>query len=236
MPDNEEADCARVAVVTGASRGIGMAVSEALRKADFCVIDAMRSPAPESSDSHRKHISLAVDVTDVASVDRFVAELQGHVSSVDVLVNCAGVMEPGDPTVDDTSPTTWDDVLGVNLRGPFLLCRALLPTISRSPDGRIVNITGGMGTFSSGMDDGRSVAYRVSKAGLNALTLTLAQELVDSAVTVCAVDPGWVRTDMGGPNAPRASWDAAADVLAAVLAPRRDVHGKLLREQSVVEW
>src|SRR5690606_7267184 len=120
----------------------------------------------------------------------------------DILVNNAGVMiDPRGSRVLDSRMETWRATLETNLLGPLRLAQALAPLMKRKGYGRIVNVSSGQGQLAD-MGVG-TPAYRVSKTALNALTRTLAAELAGTGVLVNAVCPGWVKTDMGGPSAPR---------------------------------
>jgi len=175
----------RVAVVTGGARGIGLAIARGLsdRRAKVHVFDV--APGEEGGESpHRFH---KVDISDSASVAAAVAELPAPAS---LLVNNAGITR--DRAMINMSDDEWRAVLAVNLTGAFQMVRALAPAMRKAGYGRIVNITsinGMRGKFGQ-------ANYSASKAGLIGLTKTLARELGPKGITVNAVAPGMVMTDM----------------------------------------
>ena len=186
-------------VVTGANRGIGLALTRELAQAGKRVVAACRAP-----NRARELAALAgavevreLDVADEGSVARFVASLAGE--AVDVLVNNAGVGGGSHQAVRDMDYAAWREALEVNTIAPFRLATALLPNLRRSNRPRIVAVSSQMGSLhrkSAGM-----YAYRSSKAALNKVMQVLAVELEREGIVVCPVHPGWVRTGMGGPGA-----------------------------------
>lgn len=187
----------RVALVTGGRRGIGGAVARALAAAgcDVAVVDqvnddAMSATAAAVREAGRRAHALEADVRDFARAESVVAEVEETFGRLDILVCCAGITR--DHVVWKLSESEWDDVLDVNLKGCFNYGRAAAPVFRRREWGRIVNIAsinGLRGKF------GQS-NYAASKAGVIALSKTLARELGRWSVTVNAVAPGMVMTDM----------------------------------------
>jgi len=215
-----------VAVVTGASRGLGFETARQLGGLGYKVLmgaqhagrlkDAAAKLAAEGLDVEAR----SLDVARKASVDAFARWVVKTEPAIDVLVNCAGVwLEEGGPqaaTVLGADGKAVRRTFEVNTFGPWMLVRALAPVIK--PGGRIVNVTSGMGSL-TGMGP-EMFGYRGSKAALNVLTVTLAQELAGRGIMVNSVCPGWVRTDMGGAGAARSIPEGAAGIVwAATLAP-----------------
>jgi NAD(P)-dependent dehydrogenase (short-subunit alcohol dehydrogenase family) len=215
---------ARVALVTGANRGIGLAVARGLAQRGYVtVLTARDADAAEAAAAGIAGEVLArrLDVTDAASIAAVAAELD----RLDVLVNNAGIHY-------DTwqRPSTADldvvrEALEVNLLGAWRTSQAFLPLMRAG--GRIVNVSSGAGSL-TGMGAG-TPAYGVSKAALNALTIKLAEELRGRGILVNAVCPGWVATDMGGSGG-RPVEEGAASVLWAVDLPDDGPTGGLFRD------
>jgi NAD(P)-dependent dehydrogenase (short-subunit alcohol dehydrogenase family) len=220
----------RIALVTGANRGIGLAVARGLAERGFTTVltardlDAARAAAGSIAGSV---LPRRLDVTDPETVAQVAAELD----RLDVLVNNAGILY-------DTwqSPSTADldqvrEALDVNLLGAWRVAQAVLPLMDAG--GRIVNVSSGAGML-TGMGAG-TPAYGVSKAALNAFTLKLAAELRGRAILVNAVCPGWVATDMGGPGG-RPVEQGAASVLWAVDLPDDGPTGGFFRDGRRLAW
>jgi len=142
------------------------------------------------------------DVGDLEAGLALLADGRSRSVEVDVLVNNAGVLHEGDVLDGGADDEAVADAFAVHVLGPLRLCRALVPRMCARGFGRVVNVSSGCGSFGEGL--GGPVAYSVTKAAQNALTLTLAREVGDAVdVKVNAVCPGWVRTRMGGAGAPR---------------------------------
>jgi 3-oxoacyl-[acyl-carrier protein] reductase len=193
----------RVAVVTGASRGIGRAVSEALARAGAVVAGCALHAAPGVD---------ACDVRDPAAVERFAASVQERFGVPDVLVNNAGTVARA--RLDELAVEQWDDVVDANLKGTFLVTRAFLPAMRARRSGRIVNVA----SISGRQGTAGLTAYCAAKHGVVGLTRALAEELREEGLVANAVCPGSVDTDMLHVGRPGAKADMSpADVAAVVL-------------------
>lgn len=210
------------ALVTGASRGIGREVARTLVSEGWQVIAAVRDPksAPPGTQAE------IVDMADAASIEALAKRLRARNERLDALVNNAGIYE-------GPARQIW----AVNVFGPLLLTRALEPLLA--PNARVVMVTSGLGELSGqpatlvkrlsdptvSLDELERLAkeapggYGGSKAALNTMTRLFAKELASRGILVNAISPGWVRTDMGGPRAPRSDADGAASVLWGVRLP-----------------
>lgn len=232
----------RVALVTGASRGIGRAVATGLAAAGATVVlvarDAQRleSTVAELVDQGLDVTGRAVDVADHAAVAELRAGL-GRLAQVDVLVNAAGVMSDRAAKTLRTSGDEWRRVLGVNLDGVFATTAAFVPGMVERRSGRVVNLSACLGRMSGPGTAGGLAPYRVSKAAVNALTKNLAAELGDGrrGVLVDAVCPGHCRTDMGGAGAPRSAQEGADTVLWLTQRDGGDT-GLLWEDRTPVPW
>lgn len=187
----------RVAVVTGAGRGIGRAIAQALAAAGAAVVvaartaDEIQKTAALITEQGGRATAVTVDVGDRASVDGLVAQTLDAYGRVDILVNNAGIQGPIGPLVDN-DPADWERTLRVNLFGTFLCSQAVLPHMIAQKSGKIINLSGGGATaprpnFS---------AYGASKVAIVRLTETLAVEVEDHNIQVNAIAPGAVNTRM----------------------------------------
>ncbi len=185
----------KVALVTGASRGIGRAIAEAFLDEGARVALAARSAAELDAIAdawnreERRALALECDVSDSQSVERAMAELDRSWGKLHILVNNAGIS--GRTVLDDAPDDLWQRIINTNLLGSYLMTRAALP-LMHSGEGRVVNMSSVLGRFGV---PGYS-AYCTSKHGIIGFTRALALELASRAITVNAVCPGWVSTDM----------------------------------------
>jgi 3-oxoacyl-[acyl-carrier protein] reductase len=186
----------RVALVTGASRGIGRATALTLCRAGFDIVVA--SPEIEKNEEVAAEIracsgeamTVNLDVTSADSVKQAFAKTLAEKSRIDVLVNNAGITRDG--LAVRMKQSDWDLVLRINLDGAFLCSQAALPSMMRNRWGRIINIASVVGQAGSA----GQANYAASKAGLIGLTKALAQEMASRGITVNAVAPGYIATDM----------------------------------------
>lgn len=194
-------------VVTGSSRGIGLATVELLSKqSGFKVIGSSTSGNNLLDNSNFKCLKL--DLSNNDSIDKFIQGL-GDVK-LDFLINNAGILiEKWDAS--DINMEQLKRTFDINVFGTIELTEKLLPLFN--PNAHIINITSDWGSFSEQNFDAFQPHYKMSKAALNMYTKLLAQRLKDQHITVSSLDPGWVQTDMGGKIAPRLPKDVAADIL-----------------------
>lgn len=184
-------------LVTGANRGIGLEFARQFSEAGATVIGTARRP-DAANDLRDLGVRIEqLDVTDADSVAAL-AEAIGD-DSIDVLINNAGIGRNG-PSVESTSIDDVIDVLQVNTVGPMRVTQALLPAMRAGDRKLIVNISSRLGSIEAN-GNGGFYGYRESKAALNMFTRSLAAELRRDGFTCIAMSPGWVRTDMGGPQA-----------------------------------
>ncbi len=186
----------RVAFVTGASRGIGRAIALSLCRTGFDIVVA--SPEIENNEEVAEEIracsgeamTLNLDVTSAESVKAGFQKALADKGRIDVLVNNAGITRDG--LAVRMKPADWDLVMQINLDGAFLCCQQVLPVMMQNRWGRIVNIASVVGQAGSA----GQANYAASKAGLIGLTKALAQEMASRGITVNAVAPGYIDTDM----------------------------------------
>ncbi len=236
-----------VALVTGANRGIGLAVVEALAKRGFQVILTARHAqrgdvaAERLADRGLDVRPHALDVTSEQSIAALGEFVRSRCGRLDVLINNAGILPDGHGIEDASRASVFNASLDtvklamdVNVYGPLLLAQELVPLMRQRGRGRIVNVSTGMAQLSD--MGGRFPAYRLSKTALNALTRILAAETADDGILVNAVCPGWVRTDMGGPQAERSPEEAAEGIVWAATLPDDGPSGGFFRDGQRLDW
>ncbi len=231
----------RVAVVTGANRGIGLAISRQLAKLGVHVVLTARSAAKAAGACHKlkdEGLSAAYhpcDVTDPTAVQILRDFVKKNYGAADILVNNAGVMlDPSGSSASEMSPDVLHNTMATNLYGPAMLCRALVPLMKEKGYGRIVNVSSGLGQLSA---SGRGTpAYRISKTALNSFTLTLAAELADTNILVNSICPGWVKSDMGGPDAPRTVEQGADTAVWLAMLEDDGPRSGFFRDKQPIAW
>lgn len=224
----------KTALISGANRGIGLAVAQALAaKGDIKVLAGCRAPKDgEAAVQGLKNCrAVALDLGEGGLLATQMAAIVKKHGPIDILVNNAGVYEHGG--VLEVSEAAWALSQRVNLQAPFELIRILAPGMVDRGYGRIVNVSSGLGSFSGGL--GGAAAYSISKASLNALTLVLSQEL-PKTVKVNAVCPGWVKTRMGGEGATREPAKGAEGIVWAATLPEGGPTGGFFRDGKKIDW
>ncbi|HET9651373.1 MAG TPA: SDR family oxidoreductase [Usitatibacter sp.] len=231
----------KIAIVTGANRGIGREIARQLMKEDVFVVAGVRDPGKcEATSADLRAggdnvVAWPLDVNDTRSVRVFVDRVAKQHGMPSILVNNAGVFpESSRGLVEDTPTSLWRQTFETNVFGVVRMCREVIPHMKKLRYGRIVNLSSGMGQMSQ-MTAG-SPAYRVSKAALNALTITLAAEVKGTGILVNSMSPGWVRTDMGGPDAPRSTEEAADTAVWLSLLPSSGPTGQFFRDRKPIPW
>ncbi len=191
-------------LITGANRGLGLEFARQYLADGWQVYAACRDPASASelrqlADAGDGNLRiLALDVAEPASVRAAAAELDGR--AIDLLLNNAGVGGTRGQTIGNIDYEAWAKVLDVNTMGPVRVSEAFVDHVVRSERKLIVTLTSGMGSIADNTSGG-SIAYRSSKAAVNMVMRSLAIDLAPRGITCVVVNPGWVQTDMGGPNA-----------------------------------
>lgn len=234
----------RIALVSGANKGIGLEIVRQLARAGV-------KPVLGSRDAERGHAAVArlaaegldvpmvlLDVDDETGPSRAVAEVGRTFGRCDILINNAAILIDGpggfQASLFDLTGTTARRTFETNVLGPLRLIQAVTPLMREKGYGRIVNISSGAGQLdhmSSGFP-----AYRMSKSALNALTRIAAAELAADNIKVNAVCPGWVRTDMGGPEADRSVEVGAATPVWLALLSDDGPTGGFFRDKKPIPW
>ena len=225
----------RIALVTGANRGIGFEICRQLAEIGFQVVLTARDEKKAEASAHRLGASVSfqvLDVRDERSVRDALESVKRRFGRLDVLVNNAGISK-GSKTLEDADVEDIKRIMETNFFGPIRTTKAFLPLLRKSDDARIINVSSAMGSLNE--LGGGYAAYRLSKAGLNAQTILLASELKGSSVKVFSMCPGWVRSDMGGPFAPRSLREGADTV--TWLATTSDARsGAWYRDRREIPW
>ena len=234
----------RIALVTGANKGIGFEVVRDLARKGFHVfLGARNEKAGEVAaenlrtegvkEDYGEITFIKIDVSKSDSIRNAAEEFSRKSDRLDTLVNNAGILLDDDKDVLMVAPETFETTLRTNTLGALLVSQAFVPFLKKSGAPRIVNVSSGGGQLAGGAD-GWAPAYCISKTALNGVTAQLATALPKFAVN--SVCPGWVRTDMGGPNATRSVGEGASGIVwLAVDAPQNET-GKFWRDRKVIPW
>lgn len=240
----------KIALVTGANKGIGLETARQLAaKHNVHVLIGARdaekgAKAAETLKAEGLDVeSLVINVTDAASVAAAAETVAKKFGHLDILVNNAGVMvddyakKPSEQSLD-----AWRKTFDTNLFGLISVTQAFLPLLKKSSAGRIVNLSSILGSITlhgdpaSPIYDNKVAAYNVSKSAVNAWTVQLAYELKDTTVKVNAVHPGWVKTDMGGEEAPMEIVDGAKSSVALATIGADGPNGSFTHLGETLPW
>jgi NAD(P)-dependent dehydrogenase (short-subunit alcohol dehydrogenase family) len=234
----------QVALVTGSNRGIRLEIVKQLAMKKIQVILTSRNSASGEAAAKKlarngaKVMSMELDVTNQISVDNLLDGVEKTFGRLDILVNNAGILIDKDNVpASNAALETVKTTLETNLIGAWRMCKAFIPLMKRNSYGRIVNVSSGAGEFEyMATSGGYWPAYSVSKTGLNALTIMLASELKRINILVNAVCPGWVRTDMGGSNAPRSAEEGAVTPVWLATLPNGGPTGHNFLDKEQINW
>ena len=224
-----------VAIVTGATRGLGFDTARQLIALGWSVIITGRDPDALRAASKRLDIagSHRLDLADAGSVCEFRDALAGKLASITTLINNAGVYESGEDTILNVSGEQLLQAFQTNVAGALAVSQVLLPSMIQARRGTIVNVSSASGQISTmGFD---RPAYRLSKLALNGVTVMLSHAVSSYGIRVNSICPGWCRTEMGGPDAPRSVEEGAADIVWLVTR-REGVSGKFFVDREVAPW
>jgi NAD(P)-dependent dehydrogenase (short-subunit alcohol dehydrogenase family) len=243
----------KLALITGANRGLGLATARGLARSGATVlVGARESRAGEAAVLRLRSEgldarALQLDVTSEASVAAAAADVEERHGSLDILVNNAGILPEATSAHDDAfDADLFRLTFETNVMGPATVIQAFLPLLRRAPSGRIVNVSSRMGSLVDQSDPTSPYfgvvvpAYQASKAALNGITVALAKQLADTSIKVTSVCPGWVQTDLGGPDnraaATLSAEDAAQIVVGVALAGDDAPSGTFVDRDGVVAW
>lgn len=227
----------RTVLVTGANRGIGLAIARWLAEIGNSVLLGSRElrAGEEAVKSLRRPEldieAIHMDLGNAAALDAALRKLEKSGWQVDILVNNAGVLH--EKPILELADVEIGDSIAAHLAGPLRLIRALAPGMITRGFGRIVNVSSGWGSFAEGM--GGPGLYGITKAALNALTVRLSKEL-PASVKVNAMCPGWVRTRMGGESASRSPDERADTAVWLATLPDDGPTGGFFRDRKPIKW
>ncbi len=238
----------RIALVTGANRGIGFAVAEKLARKQMTVILGCRNQ--EKGTQARTQLAeeglnihdTLIDVTDTTSIHAAIGRIRDTYGRLDVLVNNAGIQIDRDTDILALSQVVLQNTLETNAFAPLLLCQVAIPLMLANNYGRIVNISSTLGSLNdmanpeSDHAEELFPAYRMSKTLLNAVTVLAAKTLRGSNILVNATCPGWTRTDLGGPRAPLSPQEAAETPVWLAMLPDGGPTGGFFRNRQPIPW
>jgi NAD(P)-dependent dehydrogenase (short-subunit alcohol dehydrogenase family) len=230
----------RIALVTGSNRGLGLEICRQLAHRGVTVVMTARDPVKgQAAVAQLRAEALEVhfqqlDVTLADSIQRAVSAVHAQFGRLDILVNSAGILlgytEPG----LQFSLDMIRELMETNTYGPLQLCQAVIPLMQQHHYGRIVNISSRAGQLTS--MGSQSLGYRVSKAALNVITRVLASELQGSNILINCTSPGHMRTNMGGPQAPRSPAQGADTAVWLALLPDDGPTGQFFFEREIIPW
>jgi NAD(P)-dependent dehydrogenase (short-subunit alcohol dehydrogenase family) len=227
----------KTALVTGANRGIGLEVTRQLLLKKFKVILACRNSekgliAIEKLKDFGDKISLLqMDVEDESSIKAAAKELKSNNTTIDIIVNNAGVLLDSE-SINEVSSEKILTTLKINTLGPILVIQNFLSIINTK--GRIINVSSGLGAFSE--MSSYAPVYSISKSALNAVTKQFSFSLAHKNISVNSVSPGWVRTDMGGTNAERTVEKGAETIVWLADEAPQNFTGKFFRDKKEIGW
>lgn len=233
----------KIALITGANRGLGKALAEKCAENDMFVILVSRKvenaqPVYDSIIAQGgKAVIKQCDVSDLKQIEALEQEISKEFSVIDILFNCAAVNSDDDSTSIETMPIDLlRNTMETNFFGPVWMCKHFVKYLKKSTSGRIINFSSGLGQLGVPRM-GPYPAYSMSKTAINALTKLLADEVKDTPIIVTSVDPGWVLTDMGGPNAMLTIPEGIDTPYWLATAPAYEIKsGQFYKERHILEW
>ena len=229
----------KIAVVSGANRGLGRETVRQLAEKGYAVVLTSRTEAGRTVAEALRGEGLAVsyhqlDVADGQSIAELTRDLREMHGVLDVLVNNAGIHYD---TFQDTLTADFsivEEAFRVNTLGPWRLTKSLYPLLRKGGGGRVVNVSSSSGSFVNSWPG--TPAYAITKAGLNMLTVKMAADLAADRILVNAVCPGWVRTEMGGQEAPLSIAEGARGIVWAATLPDDGPTGGFFQHGEAVPW
>jgi NAD(P)-dependent dehydrogenase (short-subunit alcohol dehydrogenase family) len=243
-----ESSMKRVALVTGANKGIGFEAARQIAGAGCTVLlgarDKSRGEAAAATlQGEGLDVRyLAIDLGDHATASAAAAVIDDEFGRLDILVNNAGISDRGDGPPSKASLGAIEKVLQTNFVDTVAVTQAMLPLLRKAPAARIVNVSSGLGSLTQNGDPdyeyafAKSLGYCASKAALNMMTVQLAYELRDTAIKVNSADPGYTATDLNGNSGPQTVPEGAAETIRLALLGEDGPSGSYSDSKGVVAW
>jgi NAD(P)-dependent dehydrogenase (short-subunit alcohol dehydrogenase family) len=236
----------RIALVTGANKGIGFEVAQQLAASGCRVLLGARNQVlGEEAAAKLKRYDvryLAIDLDDLATIAIAAHAIDADFGHLDVLVNNAGIVGQGDGLPSSSSLEAIERTLRVNFLGSVAVTQAMLPLLRRAPSASIVNVSSGLGSLTKSGDPAwthvasKYLGYAASKASLNMLTVQLAYELRDTSIKVNSVDPGYTATDLNQHRGTQTIPEGAAEIIRLALLLGEGPTGTFSNAQGIVPW
>lgn len=237
----------KVALITGANKGIGLEIARQLGNQGITVLIGARDYNRGREAAQKLQVenldarAVQLDVTDQSTIDAAAQHIEKEFGFLDILVNNAGI------AIDDAPPSQLDiealrRTYGTNVFGVFAVTKAMLPLLKKSQAGRIVNMSSGLGSLAQNSDpnyiyaDHKYLAYNSSKTALNAMTVQFAHELRDTPIKVNSADPGYVATEINANSGERSVQQGATAPVRLATLPDDGPTGGYFDENGVVSW
>jgi NAD(P)-dependent dehydrogenase (short-subunit alcohol dehydrogenase family) len=238
----------KIALVTGANKGIGFEVARQIAASGCIVLLGARNEALGKASATRLRREggdvryLAIDLTDPSTITAAADRIEAEFGHLDILVNNAGIIAPGDGSPETSSLDAIERTLRVNFIGSVAVTQAMLSLLSKAAAARIVNVSSGLGSLTQNGDPAypsaavKFLGYSASKAALNMLTVQLAYELRDTAIKVNSADPGYTATDLNGHRGTQTIPEGAAETIRLALLPGDAPTGTYSDSKGIVPW
>ncbi|MEG3159421.1 SDR family oxidoreductase [Sphingomonas sp. LB2R24] len=242
------ADTIRVALVTGANKGIGLEIARQLARAGVLVVIGARDPAraqtaiDDLTSEGLEARSVAIDLNDHSTITAAAETIRAEHGRLDILINNAGIVDAEDGPPSASSIDAVRRILDTNFLGTLAVTQTMLPLLREAPAARIVNLSSSLGSLAINGDptspyySARMIGYNASKAAVNMLTVQLAQELLGTSIVVNSVSPGYVKTDLSGHTGYLTAEEGAQVPVQFALLGNEAVSGRFVEATSEVAW
>ncbi|MHA2246238.1 MAG: SDR family NAD(P)-dependent oxidoreductase [Candidatus Hodarchaeales archaeon] len=233
----------KIVIITGANRGLGKAMTRILADMEATVYMVCRNDEGGSKaekEFKEKNLDVILKIANlekVEDIDNLFQEVIEEQDHIDVLINNGGVnLEKAATRIDNLPLEILERTMSINFRGTLLMCQKFIPLLKKSKSGRIINFSSGLGQLTVDRM-GYYPAYSISKTAVNAITKNLANELKETNIMVFSVDPGWVKTDLGGPNAPLSIEEGiVTPIYLATESATNLKTGEFYKEKKILGW